>query len=149
LLLHSFEYEDAREQFLAAEKAEPGFAMAYWGEAMTFNHPIWMEQDAEAARRALARLAPTPTERAGKAATAREKDYLHPVEVLYGEGDKNARDAAYAEEMERLAAKYADDGEAAAFHGLALLGTCHAGRDFAVYMHAAGILEQVYQRNPQ
>jgi tetratricopeptide (TPR) repeat protein len=149
LLLHSFEYEDAREQFQAAEKAEPGFAMAYWGEAMTFNHPIWMEQDAEAARRALARLASTAAERAAKAPTAREKDYLRAVEVLYGEGDKNARDAVYAEEMERLAAKHPADDEAAAFHALALLGTCHAGRDFAVYMRAAGILEQVYQKNPE
>ena len=33
LLMHSFEYDDAREAFVEAEKAEPGFAMAYWGEA--------------------------------------------------------------------------------------------------------------------
>jgi tetratricopeptide (TPR) repeat protein len=149
LLLHSFEYEDAREQFQAAEKAEPGFAMAYWGEAMTYNHPIWMQQDAEAARRALGRLGSDAGERAAKAPTAREKGYLHAVETLYGDGEKDARDGAYAEEMGRLAAKYPDDDEAAAFHALSLLGTCHAGRDFAVYMRAAGILEQIYQRRPE
>ncbi len=38
LLMHSFEYDDAREAFVEAQKADPGFAMAYWGEAMTFNH---------------------------------------------------------------------------------------------------------------
>ena len=149
LLLHSFEYDDAREQFQAAEKAEPGFAMAYWGEAMTHNHPIWMEQDRDAARKALERLAPTAGARAAKAPTAREKDYLRAVEILYGEGEKNARDGAYAEEMSRLSAKYPDDDEAAAFHALSLLGTCHQGRDFSVYMRAAGILEQVYQKNPE
>jgi hypothetical protein len=85
LLLHSFEYDDAREQFEKAEKADPGFAMAYWGEAMTRNHPIWMEQEREAALAALARLGHTPVERAAKAPTAREKDYLHAVEVLYGD----------------------------------------------------------------
>ncbi|HEY6064959.1 MAG TPA: hypothetical protein VIY96_02320, partial [Thermoanaerobaculia bacterium] len=42
LLLHSFEYDDAAEEFRAAQKADPGFAMAYWGEAMTKNHPLWM-----------------------------------------------------------------------------------------------------------
>jgi hypothetical protein len=35
LLLHSFEYEDAAEAFRQAEQIDPGFAMAYWGEAMT------------------------------------------------------------------------------------------------------------------
>src|SRR4026207_117694 len=41
LLMHSFEYDDAREAFVEAQKADPAFAMAYWGEAMTFNHPVW------------------------------------------------------------------------------------------------------------
>lgn len=37
-LLHDFEYPSAAEAFRRAEAADPGFAMAYWGEAMTFNH---------------------------------------------------------------------------------------------------------------
>ena len=90
LLLHSFEFDDAAEEFRAAEKAEPGFAMAYWGEAMTFNHPLWMEQDAAAARKALEKLAPTPEARLAKAPTEREKMYLSAVEALYGKGDKPA-----------------------------------------------------------
>ena len=36
--MHSFEHDDAREAFVEAQKADPNFAMAYWGEAMTFNH---------------------------------------------------------------------------------------------------------------
>ena len=50
LLLHSFEYEDAKEAFLEAQKAAPDFAMAYWGEAMTYNHPLWAQTTPEAAR---------------------------------------------------------------------------------------------------
>ena len=57
--LHNFEYAAAAELFRRAQQIDPGFAMAYWGEAMTYNHPVWMEQDRGAARRALARLAPT------------------------------------------------------------------------------------------
>jgi hypothetical protein len=34
LLLHSFEYDDAIEAFRQAQRADPGFAMAYWGEAV-------------------------------------------------------------------------------------------------------------------
>src|SRR5687767_13345532 len=50
LLLHSFEYPDAREAFEQAIRTDPNFVMAFWGAALTHTHPIWMEQDAEAAR---------------------------------------------------------------------------------------------------
>src|SRR5258708_24975307 len=58
LLLHSFEYEAARKSFQAAQGTDPGFAMAYWGEALTYNHPLWGEQYLAASRSALPRLAP-------------------------------------------------------------------------------------------
>lgn len=56
LLLHSFEYEDAREAFIKAQDEDPQMAMAYWGEAMTYNHSLWQEQDYEAATTALKEL---------------------------------------------------------------------------------------------
>ena len=40
-LLHNFEYDDARTAFRAAEQADSGFAMAYWGEALTFAQLLW------------------------------------------------------------------------------------------------------------
>ena len=60
LLMHSFEYDDAREAFVAAQQADPNFAMAYWGEAMTFNHPVWQRTSPDLARTALNKLAPLP-----------------------------------------------------------------------------------------
>src|SRR4030081_823799 len=81
-LLHDFEYPAAAEAFRRAETADPGFAMAYWGEAMTFNHPIWMQQDLKAARDALNKLALTPSARRNRAKTEREKEYLDAVEIL-------------------------------------------------------------------
>src|SRR5262245_36544004 len=82
--LHSFWYDEAADAFRAAQKAEPGFALAYWGEALTYDHPIWGEQDMEAARQALARLAPAPAERAAKAGNEKERAWLGAVEALYG-----------------------------------------------------------------
>ncbi len=148
LLLHSFEFDDAAEEFRAAEKADTGFAMAYWGEAMTYNHPLWMEQDAGAARKALEQLAPTAEARLAKAPTEREKMYLSAVEALYGKGDKAANDRDYAEAMRRLHEKFPEDENAAAFYALALLGTCEGKRDEAVYMKAAAIAEEVFAKNP-
>ena len=54
--LHSFEYDQAAESFRAAQAADPAFAMAFWGEALTYCHLLWGEDDA--ARRAPGRGAP-------------------------------------------------------------------------------------------
>jgi hypothetical protein len=145
--LHNFEYPSAAALFQEAQKADPGFAMAYWGEAMTHNHPIWMEQDLEAGRAALAKLAPTREARLAKARTPRERAYLETVETLYGEGTKEERDFAYAAELEALHKAHPDDIDARAFYSLALLGTAHAGRDFPTYMRAAALLEEVFPQN--
>ena len=49
LLLHSFEYEDARQAFQEAQKIDADFAMSYWGEAMTHNHPLWRQRSNQSA----------------------------------------------------------------------------------------------------
>ncbi|MGH9368033.1 MAG: tetratricopeptide repeat protein [Thermoanaerobaculia bacterium] len=149
LLLHSFEYEDAAAEFRRARKIEPGFVMACWGEAMTFNHPLWMERDRDGARKALEELAASREARAGKAPTRREKMYLDAAEVLYADGEKAERDRAYAEAMHRLHEEFPEDLDAASFYALALLGTCEGRRDIPTYMRAAAVVEEVFARNPE
>jgi tetratricopeptide (TPR) repeat protein len=144
VLLHDFEYPAAAAAFRRAQAADPSFAMAYWGEAMTFNHPIWMAQDLKAARDALNKLAPTPSARRAKARTEREKVYFDALEILYGDGSKQERDFRYEDAMAKLHSSYPDDVDAAAFYGLAILGTAHAGRDIPTYMRAAGVLEEAW-----
>src|SRR4051812_28276591 len=123
LLLHSFEYDDAREAFVQAEKADPAFAMAYWGEAMTFNQPVWQRTSPEPARAALAKLAPTADARRSRAQTEKEKDWISSVEKLYGSGEKLARDLAYCDAMKRMYEKYPADDEVKSFYALSILGT--------------------------
>jgi tetratricopeptide (TPR) repeat protein len=147
-LLHDFEYERAGQEFRKAEAIDSSFAMAYWGEAMTYNHPVWMEQDRPAALAVLQKLGPTPEARLQKAPTEREKDYLRAVEILYGDGPKNERDFRYADAMARLHAKYPDDIDAAAFYALSLLGTAHNGRDERIYMRATAILLPLFYTKP-
>ena len=148
LLLHSFEYDDAKEAFVEAQKAAPAFAMAYWGEAMTYNHPLWGQTAPDAARAALGRLGASRDERLAKAGNDKEKMWLGAVEALYGEGEKLARDTAYAADMRRMHDRYPEDLEVKAFYALALLGTSHGGRDLATYMRAAAIVEDVVRANP-
>lgn len=148
-LLHNFEYDRAAAEFAEAQKVDPDFAMAYWGEAMTHTRPVWFQQNLEAARAILQRLGATPAERLAKAPTERERDYLRTLDVLYGEGSKNERDFLYSDAMAKLHARYPADVDATAFYALSLLGTAHEGRDFAIYMRAAALLEEVFPANPR
>ncbi len=63
LLLHLFEYPDAAQAFSSAQKLDPAFSMAYWGEAMTHNHGVWNQLDAGAGEAALDKFAPTAAAR--------------------------------------------------------------------------------------
>lgn len=147
LYLHSFEYSPAADAFRSAQEEDSTFAMAYWGEAMTYNHPVWNEQDLDAARTTLNRLASTPEQRADRAVTDREKAYLAAVEILYGDGSKERRDTLYADAMGRLVAAYPDDPEARAFYALALLGLSQGDRNIPTYMRAGAVAQEVFDRN--
>jgi len=148
LRLHSFEYTDAAEAFRMAQKIDPGFAMAYWGEAMTYNHPLWRNQDQEKGKATLEKLGATPGDRKKKAGTALEQDFLQAVEILYGEGTKTERDQAYASYMHDMHQKYPDSHEVAAFYALSLLGSVSVGRDDAVYEKGAVIAKSIIAENP-
>ena len=147
LLLHSFEYQAARSAFQAAERSDPSFAMAYWGEALTYNQTLWAEQDLDAARAALAKLAATPAQRAAKAGTARERGYLASIEQLYGNGDKTQRDAKFSAALGALVRQYPNDLDARAFYALSILGLTNGVRNVPNYMRAAAEAEEVYEKD--
>jgi tetratricopeptide (TPR) repeat protein len=144
MLLHSFEFSDSRVAFLEAQEIDPGFAMAIWGEAMTLNHPLWKQQDRETALEILAKMPP----RGERNTTEREERYIDAIEVLYGEGSKNARDVAYRDAMRQMYEDYPDDLEAAAFYALSILGSVYE-RDFRTYMLAASVAEEVFAKQPK
>jgi tetratricopeptide (TPR) repeat protein len=149
--LHSFQFDEAAEAFRRAQKADPAFALAYWGEAMSHNHPLWAQQDVDAAKQALDRLAPTHEARLAKAKLPKEKALLEAMQVLYfSPGDKLARDTAYSEAMARLHAQWPADHEIATFYALSLLGTVRPGdTGFRRQALAASIAQQVFAGNPK
>ena len=148
LRLHSFEFEDAQELFEKARDADPECAMAFWGEAMSYNHALWRQQDYEAAKSVLARLGESPTERLAKAKTELEKDFIASIDMLYGEGTKVERDKAYAKFMEELYNKYPKSQEVKAWYALALLGSVPYGRDDEIFQKSAAISKEVLDENP-
>ncbi len=147
--LHSFEFDEARIAFEEAQEIDPSFALAYWGQAMSDNHPLWEQQDMDAASAALNRLASDFEGRLSKAQTAKEKAYLTAVETLYfSPGDKLQRDFAYAEHMARMHERWPDDNEVSIFYALSVLGTVRRGdQGFRRQALAASICQDVFAEN--
>jgi len=148
--LHSFGYEDAIDAFRAAQKTDPSFALAYWGEAMSFSQPLWFYEELPQGRAALAKLGATPDARVAKAKTPREQGFMRAVEALFGPGDQGARHRAYSGVMAKLAADFPADDEAQAFYALSLLAMLPRG-DAALPLRrqAGAIVEKVFARSPQ
>jgi tetratricopeptide (TPR) repeat protein len=149
-ILHSFGWKQAIAEFQAAQKIDPGFALAYWGETLCYNHPLAPEQDGKTPREVLKRLAPTPEARLAKAPTPREKGFLRAVEALWADGDDwRARRVAYMAEMERLHREYPEDDEVTTFYAVSLLSGARALEDdsFRLEVKAGSLAMDVFKRN--
>jgi tetratricopeptide (TPR) repeat protein len=135
--------------FTQVAKDDPECAMAYWGAAMTYNHPFWdpPSHADEAAAWALVQKG-----MAAQKASAREKLYLAAVAELYkdaGAGTREERNERYRDAMSVIHDKYPDD-ETKLFYGLSILGAIPEG--FAGFQQlcgqAAQLFEDVYSRHP-
>jgi tetratricopeptide (TPR) repeat protein len=163
-LLHSFFYEEARRVFTGVAEKDPECAMAQWGIAMTWWHPIWTP--------------PTPDEMsAGKAASDkpmtmkagsdRERGFITALNAYYKTPDSPAtsetgqschgpvgprdRVIAYEKAMRKLSDRYPDDFEAQTFYALAVLAVGYASptdTTLSNQLQAARILEKLWKKNP-
>ena len=149
--LHNFDYYDAGILFRAAQRVDPDFAMAYWGEAMTHTAVVWRrypggQQHRDKGIAVLERLGPTPEARAEKTPTAIEKGFVEAVEALYlGVDDKRTRDFAHLAFMRDLSERYPDHEEALAFYCVSRLST---ERDQPGRRESAAVAIELLVRNP-
>jgi hypothetical protein len=142
-LLHSFFYEEARRVFTDVAARDAGCAMAQWGIAMTWWHPIWTPPTAQ--ERALGKAALDKARAIGGRLDL-ERGYIDALTAYYsdpmpaapgavgqschgptGGGDHASRALAYEKAMEKVYAAHPQDIEAAAFYALALLASTPPG----------------------
>ncbi len=151
-MVHSFEWEDAIEAFQEAQKIDPDFYLAYWGETVSHyvgHHFSATSTDVSAGRAALKKLGTTKKERLEKAPTERERGYMEAVELLFGAGSPKERSLAYSDAMGRLWEAYPEDHEAATLYALALMRTNVRGEDsIRADMKAGSIAQLVFRANP-
>jgi tetratricopeptide (TPR) repeat protein len=148
-LLHSFQYEDARQAFEVISRKDPTCAMAQWGVSMSHYHGLWDNGDTpagrEALRKARALAAVNPN------TTAREKAYLDALGEIYVEDGKDAytHSHAFEQKMGVVQAAYPADTEAAIFHALTLGITApKTDKSFANQRKCGEILEPIFEKLP-
>ena len=148
-LLHNFWYLRALSRFEQIIQADPECAMAYWGAAMTYNHPFW---DAPTQADEQSAWAFVQEGMKAKETSPREVMYVDAVAALYrdgGAGKKSTRDKAYMNAMARVYAKYPDD-DTKLFYALSILATIEEGSAWSTQQAlAARLIEQVYADDPR
>ncbi len=147
--LHSFGMTQAQAEFRKAQELDPEFAMAYWGEAFTYQHPFFGVKD-DGPGEALMKLGRSSEERLTKAPTEKEKGFLRAAEAYaLTPGGMPERRTAWMNAMAELFEKYPDDDEVKAFYTVSMLaGATAAGpmRD-RINMRAGALALQLFKDN--
>jgi tetratricopeptide (TPR) repeat protein len=162
-LLHSFFYEEARRVFTSVAERDPKCAMAQWGIAMTWWHPIWTPPNPDEMRAGKAAIEKAMSLNAG---TDRERGFITALNTYYNTPDSSVaapvgqschgpvgprdRVIAYEKAMRQLRDKYPDDFEVQTFYAFAVLATGYATPNdttLSKQLEAAGILEKLWKQN--
>lgn len=162
-LLHSFFYEESRRIFTSIAERDPGCAMAKWGIAQTWWHPIWAPPRPEefaagkaASEQALS-LRATPRERAFIEAIAAyystpDAPAATPVgQSCHGPVGAPARVVAYERAMRKVYDRFSGDFEVRTFYALAVLSVGYAtpaDTTLSNQKQAGEMLERLWKENP-
>jgi tetratricopeptide (TPR) repeat protein len=166
-LLHSFFYDEARRRFEDIAKRDPECAMAWWGVAMTWHHPLWAPPTV--AERANG-LAAVQKANAIKGKSELERGLIEAIESFYitnelpavdagagtiagcsccGPQAHSARAHAFHSSFEELHERFPDNVEVASFYTLAKLGTAiPSDKTHAQQRIAGALLEPLFESNP-
>jgi tetratricopeptide (TPR) repeat protein len=161
-LLHSFFYEEARRIFTAIAEKDPSCAMAQWGIAQSWWHPIWTP--------------PTPDEMtAGRAAadqamalsaTPRERAYIEAINAYYNAPEPKTegpagqschgpigpreRVVAYERAMKQVYDRFPKDVETQVFYAFAVLSLGYAtplDTTLAKQKEAGAMLDKLWKKH--
>lgn len=149
-LLHHMTYEDARAAFTAAIENDPDCAMGYWGQAMSFIHPLWSDQPDEAEFRLGLSAVESAKTRGRKSDW--EQAFINAVEAYYapgrGESEKSNL-ASFEKAWQAVYQQFPENPEAATFYALAHISVADmSDQNYTAQKQAARIAQQVLNQIP-
>ena len=148
-LLHSFAYSAAQDAFSKIASADPSCAMAHWGVAMTYYHPLWSAPSAAELELGRSQVAQAV---ALNARSERERQFIAAAAAFYQDFESAphlARAEAYEQAMSSAARSNPGDVESQVFYALSLIATAPPDdRSHANQKQAAAILEPIYRDHP-
>lgn len=149
-LLHHMTYAGSRKVFELTREADPNCALAYWGVAMTYVHPLWLDPPNEEELKLGLDLIKLAKKRGQK--TEREHAYIAALEAYFKnakEHDQRARIARFEQAWERVYRDYPDDLEAASFYALAHMATATPkDKSYRKQKEAGAIMEKILVQIP-
>src|SRR2546430_660039 len=148
-MLHSFWYEEAARSFSSVADADPTCAMAWWGVAMSYYHPLWEPPTADALQKGVSAIRKS---KVLEAKTERERAYIAALGAFY-EADPSldylSRNRTYSQAMERVYRSNPQDSEAAVFYALSLVASASpTDKTYANQRQAGAILEKILTTQP-
>lgn len=155
-LTFAFNHAEAQRAFRAAQKQDPAFALAHWGEALVLGPNINAPMLPEAVVPAWASL--EKAVQLAPAAPAKDRALIAALQKRYSPDSTAVRaelDAAFADAMKQVAAQFADDDTIATLYAESVMdtqpwdyweaaGTKPKGRAGEIF----STLETVLARNP-
>lgn len=153
-LAYAFNHAEARRAFREAARLDPSLAIAYWGQALVLGPNInaVMEPNEEShayelVQQAKARLA---------SASPRERALIEALEKRYSgkAADRTANDAAYAEAMRAVQARFPDDADIAMLYVESLMDLrpwgywMPDGRPHQYTAEAVALTERILAKHP-
>jgi tetratricopeptide (TPR) repeat protein len=149
-LVHHMTFKGGYAAFQAAQKRDPDCALAYWGMALTYIHPVWPDSPSKAQFKQARRLLAQAKARGRK--TAWEMAYIAAVKAYYVDAEKRterSRLASYSQAWAKVHKAFPNDREAAAFAALTHLASASFLDNSNRIPKAAGaMLEKLLARHP-
>jgi hypothetical protein len=148
-LLHSFQYEEARQAFSTASQQDAHCAIAAWGSAMALYHQLWDFPNLATLANGRKQIEKAETLSAN---TNREREYIAAAAAFYQDDEKlthNQRRQVYSAASERLYRDNPNDVDAGAFYALSLVALAQDGVDeLANRKKAIAILNPLFAKQP-
>ncbi len=149
-LLHNMTYSKAAAAFETAAETDPECALAHWGIAMTYVHPLW--PDVVPADKLAAGMDRLETARAAAHRSAGDDAYIAALAAYYGDGEglsESERLEAFSNAWEQAHEQLPEDPEATLFYALSILATASpSDKTYSKQRQGGALAEEVLASQP-